>query len=233
MPRSLSSPPTSPTCCRAPRSRRCCRSTTSSAASAKPPTGPAARRAVAAPRPRAAARHAHGLRGGGQSGSLRRLRNPHRAGKRHLACPRPREETTGGNTWSERTVTIRKGDSVTSVLRELGARPDDISAIIDVLGRPRPRRRRAGEPQASRPAGADQRSQIHAADPRRDRERQRHRGGRRLVRSRPLRAGRHPQPRNRSRAVASAGRGRGRRPGRAALPEHLRDRAPQSGAARR
>ena len=102
--------------------------------------------------------------------------------------PKTQKETTGGTAWNERTVTVRKGETVASVLRELGARPDDIKAITAVLGRPRPRRRRAREPQAARPAGADRRSQAHAADPRRDRQRQRHRGGRRLVRSRPLRA---------------------------------------------
>ena len=187
--------------------------------------------AVAAPRARAAARHATGLRGGRESGSLRRLRDPHRAGKRHPAAEDARKEATGGTTWSERTVTVRKGELGRPRAARARRAPGRHQGHHRRAGRPRPRRRRAREPQASRPAGADQRPQIHAADPRRDRERQRHRGGRRLVRSRPLCAGRHPQPGDRSRPVAPAGRGRGRRPGRAALPEHLRDRAAQSGAA--
>jgi murein DD-endopeptidase MepM/ murein hydrolase activator NlpD len=48
--------------------------------------------------------------------------------------PKTQKETTGGTTWNERTVAIRKGETVASVLRELGARPDDIKAISAVLG---------------------------------------------------------------------------------------------------
>ena len=113
--------------------------------------------------------------------------------------PKTQTEATGGTPWSERTVAIRKGETVASVLRELGARPDDIKAITRLLGA----RGRDGGVRENHKLrvllAPTERSQIHAADPRRDRERQRHRGGRRLVRSRPLRAGRHPQPRDRSR----------------------------------
>ena len=54
--------------------------------------------------------------------------------KTSRCCPRPQKETTGGTAWNERTVTVSKGETVASVLRELGARPDDIKAITAVLG---------------------------------------------------------------------------------------------------
>jgi murein DD-endopeptidase MepM/ murein hydrolase activator NlpD len=48
--------------------------------------------------------------------------------------PKTQKETTGGTAWTERTVNVRKGETVGSVLRELGARPDDIKAITAALG---------------------------------------------------------------------------------------------------
>jgi murein DD-endopeptidase MepM/ murein hydrolase activator NlpD len=48
--------------------------------------------------------------------------------------PKTQKETTGGTAWSERTVTVRKGETVASVLRDLGARPDDIKAVTAMLG---------------------------------------------------------------------------------------------------
>lgn len=48
--------------------------------------------------------------------------------------PKTQTEATGGTPWIERVVNIRKGDTVTSVLRDLGARADDIKAITAVLG---------------------------------------------------------------------------------------------------
>ncbi len=48
--------------------------------------------------------------------------------------PKTTAQTTGGNPWSERTVTLKKGDSVASVLRDLGARPDDIKDVTTALG---------------------------------------------------------------------------------------------------
>jgi murein DD-endopeptidase MepM/ murein hydrolase activator NlpD len=48
--------------------------------------------------------------------------------------PKTRAEITGGTAWTERTVVVRKGDTVASVLRDLGARPDDIEAITAMLG---------------------------------------------------------------------------------------------------
>jgi len=45
-----------------------------------------------------------------------------------------KNETTGGNSWNERVVAAKKGDTVASILRELGASPEDIKAITTVLG---------------------------------------------------------------------------------------------------
>jgi murein DD-endopeptidase MepM/ murein hydrolase activator NlpD len=43
-------------------------------------------------------------------------------------------QANGGNAWSERTITLKKGESVTSVLRDLGASPDEIKQVTGVLG---------------------------------------------------------------------------------------------------
>jgi murein DD-endopeptidase MepM/ murein hydrolase activator NlpD len=43
-------------------------------------------------------------------------------------------QITGGNSWNERTAIAKKGDSVATVLRELGATPDEIKAITALLG---------------------------------------------------------------------------------------------------
>ena len=48
--------------------------------------------------------------------------------------PKTQKETTGGTPWNERTVAVRKGETVASVLRDLGARPDDIKAVTAALG---------------------------------------------------------------------------------------------------
>jgi murein DD-endopeptidase MepM/ murein hydrolase activator NlpD len=48
--------------------------------------------------------------------------------------PKTTNETKGGNAWNERTVPAKKNDTVTSVLTELGATPDDIKRIVTVLG---------------------------------------------------------------------------------------------------
>jgi murein DD-endopeptidase MepM/ murein hydrolase activator NlpD len=42
-------------------------------------------------------------------------------------------QVTGGNAWSERVLTAKKGDTVGSLLQELGAEPDEIKAIQAVL----------------------------------------------------------------------------------------------------
>jgi murein DD-endopeptidase MepM/ murein hydrolase activator NlpD len=43
-------------------------------------------------------------------------------------------QNTGGNTWNERTVTAKKGDTVGSILREFNAAPEEIKAILAVFG---------------------------------------------------------------------------------------------------
>jgi len=50
--------------------------------------------------------------------------------------PKTTMQSSGGIDWSERIVTAKKGDTVGSILRELGAVPDEIKAIIAVLGPP-------------------------------------------------------------------------------------------------
>ncbi len=49
-------------------------------------------------------------------------------------APKTTTQVTGGTSWTERTIAVRKGDTVTSVLRDLGARADDIKAITAALG---------------------------------------------------------------------------------------------------
>jgi murein DD-endopeptidase MepM/ murein hydrolase activator NlpD len=48
--------------------------------------------------------------------------------------PKTASQTTGGNTWNERIVTVKKGDSAASILRDLGATADEIKAIVSALG---------------------------------------------------------------------------------------------------
>jgi murein DD-endopeptidase MepM/ murein hydrolase activator NlpD len=55
--------------------------------------------------------------------------------------PKTTNETTGGNSFNEKIVFAKKGDTVGSILRDLGANADDISAIGQVLG---PRARDGG-----------------------------------------------------------------------------------------
>ena len=38
-------------------------------------------------------------------------------------------QTNGGNAWGERTIVLKKGDSVSANLRELGATPEDIRTL--------------------------------------------------------------------------------------------------------
>jgi murein DD-endopeptidase MepM/ murein hydrolase activator NlpD len=41
---------------------------------------------------------------------------------------------TGGNSWSERAHTVKKGESISSILRDFGIGPDDIKAVATALG---------------------------------------------------------------------------------------------------
>jgi murein DD-endopeptidase MepM/ murein hydrolase activator NlpD len=47
--------------------------------------------------------------------------------------PKTTNETKGGNAWNERTVAAKKGDTVASILTELGATADDIKQISAML----------------------------------------------------------------------------------------------------
>ena len=48
--------------------------------------------------------------------------------------PKTKEQITGGNPTGERIHMVKKGDSVTSVLKDLGATPDECKAIAATLG---------------------------------------------------------------------------------------------------
>ena len=48
--------------------------------------------------------------------------------------PKTTAQTTGGNDWTERVVALKKGDTVGSTLRDLGAKPEDIKQILSMLG---------------------------------------------------------------------------------------------------
>ncbi len=48
--------------------------------------------------------------------------------------PKTATQTTGGTGASERTVAAKKGDSIATILRDLGATPDEIKAIAATLG---------------------------------------------------------------------------------------------------
>jgi murein DD-endopeptidase MepM/ murein hydrolase activator NlpD len=48
--------------------------------------------------------------------------------------PKTTSQTTGGTPFSEKVVAAKKGDSVASILRDLGVNADDIAAVNNVLG---------------------------------------------------------------------------------------------------
>jgi murein DD-endopeptidase MepM/ murein hydrolase activator NlpD len=48
--------------------------------------------------------------------------------------PKTATQATGGNAWNERTITVKKGDSIASILRDLNATPEEIKAIAGALG---------------------------------------------------------------------------------------------------
>jgi murein DD-endopeptidase MepM/ murein hydrolase activator NlpD len=48
--------------------------------------------------------------------------------------PKTATQTTGGNSWNERSVVVKKGDNVVSILRELGATATDAKAVATALG---------------------------------------------------------------------------------------------------
>jgi murein DD-endopeptidase MepM/ murein hydrolase activator NlpD len=48
--------------------------------------------------------------------------------------PKTRPQATGGREGSEKAITLKKGESISTVLRDLGAIPDEIRAIVALLG---------------------------------------------------------------------------------------------------
>jgi murein DD-endopeptidase MepM/ murein hydrolase activator NlpD len=48
--------------------------------------------------------------------------------------PKTTAQATGGTDWSERVVVAKKGETVGTMLRELGAAPDDIKQVLAVFG---------------------------------------------------------------------------------------------------
>jgi murein DD-endopeptidase MepM/ murein hydrolase activator NlpD len=48
--------------------------------------------------------------------------------------PKTAAQATGGNSWNERLIPIKKGDTLSGILRDLGATPEEIKAIAVVLG---------------------------------------------------------------------------------------------------
>jgi len=48
--------------------------------------------------------------------------------------PKTPSQANGPNAWNERLVTVKKGETATTILRDLGAAPNDISALVAVLG---------------------------------------------------------------------------------------------------
>jgi murein DD-endopeptidase MepM/ murein hydrolase activator NlpD len=49
--------------------------------------------------------------------------------------PKTASQTTGGNPWNERTIVLKKGDTLALVLHDLGATLDETRAIAGALGR--------------------------------------------------------------------------------------------------
>jgi murein DD-endopeptidase MepM/ murein hydrolase activator NlpD len=48
--------------------------------------------------------------------------------------PKTASQATGGNSWSERGIVMKKGETLGAILRDLGATPEEIKAIAAVLG---------------------------------------------------------------------------------------------------
>ena len=48
--------------------------------------------------------------------------------------PKTANHVTGGNGWNERSVIVKKGDNIATILEEIGATPDEIAAIAAAFG---------------------------------------------------------------------------------------------------
>ena len=85
--------------------------------------------------------------------------------------PKTANQTTGGNAWSERAIPVKKGDNITTILRELGATPEEIKAIAATLG-PRGRDNGLKEGQTAARSGRRRLSAASASRPMRVIDRQ-------------------------------------------------------------
>jgi murein DD-endopeptidase MepM/ murein hydrolase activator NlpD len=79
--------------------------------------------------------------------------------------PKTAQQASGGNgsAWNERAVTVKKGENIETILKEIGATPEEISSIASALG-PRGRKNGLKEGQklrilAAAPAGEPNRLQ--------------------------------------------------------------------------
>ena len=101
--------------------------------------------------------------------------------------PKTKEQVTGGNPTGERIHVVKKGDTVTSILRDQGATPEEAKAIATTLG---PRGRDGGLKEGQKlrilmaPAGPGQRAAALSGD---RRQRFHGRSRRRAVRYRQIR----------------------------------------------
>ncbi len=48
--------------------------------------------------------------------------------------PKTANQITGGNAWNDRPIIVKKGDNIGSILREIGATPEEIKTIAGALG---------------------------------------------------------------------------------------------------
>ena len=48
--------------------------------------------------------------------------------------PKTGAQVTGGNGWNERSITVKKGENISTILKEIGAAPDEIQQIAAALG---------------------------------------------------------------------------------------------------
>ena len=107
--------------------------------------------------------------------------------------PKTAAQTTGGNAWNERIVPVKKGDTVASILRDLGATPEEIRSIASALG---PRGRDGGIKEGQKlrvllsPTGANKRNQAIRIIVANDNGRG---GGGRALRHREIRRGRRAE----------------------------------------
>jgi len=121
-----------------------------------------------------------------------------------------KEQITGGNPSGERVHVVKKGDTVTSILRDQGATPDEAKAIAATLG---PRGRDGGLKEGQKlrilvaPAGPGTR-RAAAALSRDRRQRHHHRSRRRAVGHRQICRRRRPEHEYRCRARRQQGRRR-------------------------